>query len=282
MSVATERAALFAQGLEIETRESWGAQCDYRSTRSVVTPAKWLFLHVSVTERSGDPARDMRTIERIGQSRFGIGCSYNAAASQDGRLWEMQPLGRRGAHTVNDLPNPRFPEGSLNYLARALVLPQQVDDVVTDAQVDAAARWGAALCRAGLAAPGAPWFGHRDVTRKGCPGDHAYTRLRELNDLTRHYEQNGLESDMPLSAADLHEIQKAVLALFTSDPSMDAAVKAKVRSVLAGAPDALDETEVARLVLSGLGDVVLSSEQVRSIIDAMPQAVKQALREGVG
>lgn len=46
--------------------------------------------------------------------------------------------------------------------------------------------------------------------------------------------------------------------------------------------DTIDEAEVARLVLSGLGDVDLSDEQVQSIIDAIPAQVKQALREGTG
>lgn len=46
--------------------------------------------------------------------------------------------------------------------------------------------------------------------------------------------------------------------------------------------DDVDEAEVARLVLASLGDAALSAEQVRSIIDAIPGQVKQALREGIG
>lgn len=200
MSIATERAALFAQGLNIVKREDWGAAQSYLSARTVVTPAKGFFLHISVTIDGGDLPADehaaMRTIERIGQQRFGIGFPYNAAAFDTGRLYEGQPLGRRGAHTVNDLPNPSFKRGSLNYDHRALVLPQMVDDDVTDAQIDAAARWAAAQIRAGLAVRGARWSGHRDVTRKGCPGDAGYARLPELNRLTAHYEAVGL-ADTP-------------------------------------------------------------------------------------
>lgn len=210
MSIATERAGLFAQGLDIVRREDWGSACSYLSSRPVTRPARWLFLHVSVTEHTGNEARDMRTIEAIGQQRFGIGMSYNAAAFPSGRLYEGQPLCRRGAHTVNDLINPAFPEGSLNGLARALVLPQMDTDPVTDAQIDAAARWGAALIRAGEAKPGAVWFGHRDVTHKGCPGDPAYLRLPELNELTRRYETGQPEDDDMFSDTDrqeLHNIQ---------------------------------------------------------------------------
>lgn len=200
MSIATERAALAAQGLDIRPREEWGAVTDYSTSRPVER-AIALFLHIAVVDDRDDLVggehRVMRNTERVGRTRFGatIGISYNAAAFDTGRLYEGQPLGRRGAHTVNDLPNPAFRQGGLNHLVRALVLPQQVTDPVTDAQIDAAARWGAALIRAGFAIPGARWWGHRDVTRKGCPGDAAYRRLGELNRLTRHYEAHGLKED---------------------------------------------------------------------------------------
>jgi hypothetical protein len=122
---------------------------------------------------------------------------------QSGRLYEGQPLTRRGAHTVNDKPNPSFPTGSLNYDARALALVQDVGDAVTDVQIDSAARWGAALRRSGEAIAHADWFGHRDVTNKSCPGDKGYVRLGELNALTDYYTQYGLgpstskEDEMP-------------------------------------------------------------------------------------
>lgn len=194
--IAGERAALEAQGLGIITREEWGARQSYTSTRSVDRPASWLFLHISVTSAPaptpGDEHAALRNIEAIGQARFGIGCSYNAFATQSGRLYEGQPLTRRGAHTVNDKPNSSFPLGSLNRSARALCIPQNVNDGVTDAQIDAAARWGAALRRSGQAVGNARWYGHRDVTAKSCPGPIAYGRLAELNALTDHYSAVGL------------------------------------------------------------------------------------------
>lgn len=299
MSIATERAALFAQGLEIVKREDWGAACSYTSSRPVSVPASWLFLHVSVTARTSDEARGMRIIEDIGQSRFGIGCSYNAAVFPSGRLFEGQPLGRRGAHTVNDLPNPQFPEGSLNHDARALVLPQMDTDPVSDEQIDSAAKWAAACIRAGFVKPGARWFGHRDVTRKSCPGPAGYARLAELNSLTRRYETEGLDADMSAEAErKIDEIHALVKALVPRPPQRVATTGTNLGDLAAdGTPAAdlwrwgleqlgrvrdLDAAEQARMVLAGLGDVVLSDAQVRSIIDAMPAAVKQALREGAG
>jgi N-acetylmuramoyl-L-alanine amidase len=207
--IAGERARLAAQGLVITTREQWGAQQAYTSARTVNRPARWLFLHITVT---ADPADTVaaesaacRQVEAIGQARFGIGWSYNAGAMQSGRLYEGQPLTRRGAHTVNDKPNPSFPTGSLNYDARALAIVQNIQDAVTDAQIDSAARWGAALRRSGEAVGNARWYGHRDVTAKSCPGPIAYARLAELNALTDHYTNVGLKEDT-LSAADVAAI----------------------------------------------------------------------------
>jgi hypothetical protein len=306
MTIASERRALAAQHLDIRSREEWGAVTDYSTPRPVET-AIALFLHIAVVDDPGDLVgtehQVMRTIERIGRTRFGasIGISYNAAAFDTGRLYEGQPLERRGAHTVNDLPNPHFRKGSLNHLVRALVLPQQVHDDVTDVQIDAAARWGAAVIRAGFAIPGARWWGHRDVTRKGCPGDAAYRRLGELNALTRRYEANGLEEIMNKQQEQkLDEALGLLRALVPNTPRKVITQGSDVGKLSGdGKPvaelwrwqletlartrgGAVDEAEVARLVLAGLDDVALTDEQVRSIIDAIPGQVKQALREGTG
>lgn len=195
-----ERSRLAAQGLKIIHRETWGARQNYTSDRSVQWPAHYLFLHITVTSApawtQASESAACRAVEAIGQQRFGIGWSYNAGAMQSGRLYEGQPLTRRGAHTVNDEANPNFPSGSLNEEARALALVQNVNDVVTDAQIGVAARWGAALRRSGEARRDARWFGHRDVAPKSCPGDIGYARIPELQRLTDHYTANGLEDAM--------------------------------------------------------------------------------------
>ena len=46
--------------------------------------------------------------------------------------------------------------------------------------------------------------------------------------------------------------------------------------------DDADEAEIASLVLAGLKSEAMSDAQVQQIIAAMPEAVKRALREGVG
>lgn len=216
-NIAAERRLLSTQGLQIETREDWGAAQKYTSDRRVDTPALGFFLHISVTIDGGDLPADehaaMRTIESIGQQRFGIGFPYNAAAFDTGLLYEGQPLSRRGAHTVNNKGVAKYgPEdASLNYAYRALVLPQMEADDVTDAQIDAAARWAAAQIRAGLAVSGARWDLHRTVAWKACPGDNGAARLDDLNNLTTYYEANGLgEENDVLNDTDRAWLRKLV------------------------------------------------------------------------
>jgi len=218
--IARERLFLAQQGLNIIPRSTWSTQ-SYSSDRTVSEPVEGFFLHISVTidhgDLTGSEHADMRTIERIGNERFGgIGFPYNAAVFDTGRLYEGQPLTRRGAHTVNDENQPGFREtgsgGSLNYWYRAIVLPQMVTDDVTDAQVHQIAKWAAAQIRAGYAKRTATWNGHRDVSAKSCPGDIGYRRLPEIRQLTEHYVRNGLnpEDDMPLTDADIDKIAARV------------------------------------------------------------------------
>jgi len=204
--IARERSLLRKQGLAFRTRQQWGATFDYTNDRDVTTPAVAFFLHIAVVDDPGDligtEDQVARNIERIGISRFpNTGISYNALAFNTGRLYEAQPLTRRGAHTVNDKRLIKCPThgGSLaapswnnNVNARALCLPQQVGDDVTDEQIDAAAQWAAAQVRSGLAVRGARWHGHRCVAAKGCPGDEAFDRIPELQELTEKYVREGL------------------------------------------------------------------------------------------
>ena len=75
--IARERRLLAAAGLELIPRETWGARQDYESDRTVEEPARWFFLHISVTNDSGDLTGnehvDMRTIAEISTPRGGAG-----------------------------------------------------------------------------------------------------------------------------------------------------------------------------------------------------------------
>jgi len=217
----TERQRLAAQGLVMIRRETWGAVRSYTDVRAVTMPARRFFLHVAVIGSGGSFYSRMRTIEKIGISRFpNTGISYNTAVDFDGTLAEAQPLARRGAHTVvTYAPNKMgLPDGhNANYDSRALVLPQNCPDRVTDAQIDSAARWAAAQIRAGYAVPGAKWFGHRDAAPKSCPCDTGYRRIPELQRLTDHYAAVGLRPKQPeewivATEADLRKVVAEELA----------------------------------------------------------------------
>lgn len=315
--IAAERRLLAAQGLDIGYREEWGAAQDYRSNRRVDTPAAGFFLHISVTidhgDLTGNEHADMRAIERVGQQRFGdpydqqLGFPYNAAVFDTGRLYEGQPLTRRGAHTVNDKGIAKYGAtgASLNYGYRALVLPQMVTDDVTDAQVDAAARWAAAQARAGLARRGARWDLHRTVAWKACPGDTAAARLDELNRLTAHYEANGLgpaatPTPVPLEEDDVFTIQThgqpvrlvigGVAIGFDDIATRDRVLTAFRRAgVLTTKPVVFDRAAdhdmvLAKLVTQGDLDAILRAASTTQLGEAMVDidAIRKNLGTGTG
>lgn len=209
--IARERRLLAAQGLVIRTREQAGFTFDYSGDRTVTSVAEDFMLHIAVVNDPGDligtEDQVARTVERIGINRFpATGMSYNALSFNTGRLYEGQPLTRRGAHTYNDkrtspcsthgarLTSPIGDQWNLNYSTRALCLPQMPDDPVTDAQIRSAAKWAAAQIRAGLAKPTARWHGHRDCAWKDCPGSRGYAAIPYLMNLTKYYTQVGLGS----------------------------------------------------------------------------------------
>lgn len=224
-NIQWERNKLQAEGLYMRPREEWLARESYTSERLCDSVAKGFFLHIALvndpSDLLGTEDEVARNVERIGQSRFGAGMSYNALAFSSGRLYEGQPLTRRGTHTVNTFRRDRCPVhgGSmtgpqtssgynLNVNFRALCLPQQLDDPFTDEQLDSAARWAAAQIRCGLARQAARWHGHRCCTNKGCPGQRAFDRIDELQTLTDYYVEHGLEDEMAQYSEQLNEMDK--------------------------------------------------------------------------
>jgi hypothetical protein len=194
---------LRAQGLEIASRRAWGSRYNYSSPRTVYLPTRYLFLHIAVVRDRDDRVSTehavCRTIENIGIQRFpNTGISYNAMVFDTGRIYDGQPLTRRGAHTLNEFGIRGYPF-NLNYYGHAVVMPQMPSDSVTDAQVDAVARWGAAVVRAGYSRA-TRFLPHRMFAPKDCPGDRAVARLDDFNRRLRHYIAEGLDE---MSARDV-------------------------------------------------------------------------------
>ncbi|MGH9247989.1 MAG: peptidoglycan recognition protein family protein [Acidimicrobiales bacterium] len=221
-TIAAQRACEAAQGLVVRRRNQWGARRSYTDENPVTHPASFLFLHISVTNPSNYSSNDRhaQAIEGIGISRFpNTGISYNMGIMPNGAIYEFQPLGRRGAHTVNNFnrrtcatsgcPSRGTSLGSqnnLNYNARAIVLCQNVNDPVTSAQVHSIAKVGATWKRCGYATRGARWHGHRCVSAKSCPADRAWAQMSTISALTEHYTVHGLGTstgDDDMSAQDV-------------------------------------------------------------------------------
>jgi hypothetical protein len=203
-TISQERAALAKVGRSLRTREQAGFRFDYTNPRAVDEPATRVFVHITITNPDSYRSDDAhaRAVEAIGISRFpNTGVSYNRLIMQSGKAYEGQPIGRRGAHTVNDkraatcstsgCPGKggplTAPSWNLNVNSRAYAICQNVNDAVTDAQLDSLARTIAADMLAGFVRKDAEIHGHRDVANKDCPGSKMWARMGELRRLVDHY-----------------------------------------------------------------------------------------------
>jgi hypothetical protein len=204
-TITQERAALTRVGRPLRTREQAGFRFQsYATARPVVEPATLVFVHITITNPRNYASDDAhaRAVEAIGISRFpSTGISYNRLVFQSGRAQEGQPIGRRGAHTVNDKNITRcattgcpskgtaIPSAAtnLNSVVRAYAICQNVNDAVTDAQLDSLARTIAADMLAGFVRRDARIHGHRCVAYKDCPAAKMWARMAELRRLVSHY-----------------------------------------------------------------------------------------------
>jgi hypothetical protein len=166
--------------VNIIERVTWGARYE-RGFGPAALPANEVWLHHSVTAMPPTNATvalessAMRTLESIGEQRFGRGISYTFAVMPSGRVYDGHGVDRVGAHTANR-----------NTIARAIVLVGNYDtERVTNAQV----RSVAALLQHGYAAR---WWtrrtlngGHQQApgASTACPGRYAMSALSIINTL---------------------------------------------------------------------------------------------------
>lgn len=162
--------------MRIIPRAEWGAR-HANGAGSAPLPARGLRLHHSTTIAPDlvppfdDDYAAVRTLERIGQERFGRGISYTFAVTPVGLIFEGHSVDRLGAHTKG-----------YNAVERAVVLVGNYQSVhPTGPQLDAVA-W--LLVHGWLSG----WWpatdltgGHRDTSATACPGDAAYAAIPEIN-----------------------------------------------------------------------------------------------------
>jgi hypothetical protein len=233
-TITQERTALQKVGRPLRTREQAGFRFkSYAEARPVTEPARLVFVHITITNPRNYASDDAhaRAVEAIGISRFpNTGVSYNRLLFQSGRAQEGQPIGRRGAHTVNDKNITRcattgcpskggsIPSAAtnLNNVVRAYAICQNVNDAVTDVQLDSLARTIAADMLAGFVRRDAQIHGHRCVAYKDCPAAKMWARMAELRRLVSHYLSVGFtpkptpipEDDMPFTEAQLRTMMR--------------------------------------------------------------------------
>lgn len=231
-TISQERSKLAAvKGAPtLRRRDSWGSTFSYTGRFTVTEPATRVFIHISVTNPGNYNSNDAhaRALESIGRQRFpNTGVSYNRGCMPNAALYELQPIGRQGAHTVNDFRRSTCstsgcpgkgksltaPSWNLNVNARAYVICQNVGNAASDAQVDALARAIVADYRAGFITKAAAEnpHGHRCVSSKSCPGDKMWAKMSALATKIKHYVNNGLGgNDMPITNDDADKIASRV------------------------------------------------------------------------
>jgi hypothetical protein len=285
--------------LEVRTRQQWGARFKllvngfwvdgYTTPRSVTEPAVAGFNHISVTNPGAYSSNDvhMRAIESIGISRFpNTGGSYNGAVMPGGKLYELQPWGRRGAHTTNTrhwtlcmmtgCPSRgnslAAPSWNNNVNGRALVFARNVDDAVTDADVLAAGRYWAGYKLCGLMRLDAKLHGHRCCASKDCPGNRVWVRMADIRDATADYVRKGLRAeegdDVPNTREELvaasriavHGLLREAAAATTestADDQFNTATGRQVRTFLQQIidPATVDEDELRAALAEDPGDL---------------------------
>lgn len=186
-------------GVEVYNRNQWGTvrEREYVKRRKTHPmpkgPADYHFLHITVTPDSDtlpEGKAGARKVESYGLSTPPM-VSYQDLTTNEGKYFQGQDYGTKGTHTINDKNLPGFPH-DLNLRGYAVAIMQNVNDEVTDIQVQVIARVLAARELSGWVKKGAPVYPHRKFAFKACPGDKAVARLPEIIKLKNDFVKNGI------------------------------------------------------------------------------------------
>ena len=187
--------------MEIISRETWGARHD-DGFGPAPLPVGEVYLHHSVTVAPDllppfdDDDAAVRTLEQIGEARFGRGISYTFVVTPVGRVYEGHGIARVGAHTRGRNSISRAVCLVGNY-ELAVPSPAMVTAVVKLLQYGHAQGW---WTRARLTG------GHRDApgASTACPGRHAMAAIPEINRRAEALavERRVLRTQAPMLAGD--------------------------------------------------------------------------------
>ena len=192
--------------MEIIPRATWGARYP-AGFGPAPLPADEVWLHHSVTIAPDlvppydDEYAAMRTLERIGQERFGGGISYTFACMPTGRMYEGTGVTRKGSHT-----------GGRNSIARAIVLVGDHDAApVSRAQIQSTASLLVYGYRQGWWRQPRLNGGHQQApgASTGCPGRNGMAAIPTINTLAQQI-LNGEDLMAKLDPDDYRNIAAAV------------------------------------------------------------------------
>lgn len=169
-------------GLTVYTRKGWGSSLGavyawrllWRRHKLLPgKPCDTLWQHITVTKDTGCTSKsfkeDVKTLEKIGYSRFGSGISYNLAWDmKTGEFALGQPFSAKGTHTVNNkhIPNYSFDQNAVSIAICAIGMP---GDKPTEEAANALSKCITALILAGILTHGFDYNPHSMVAYKDCP-----------------------------------------------------------------------------------------------------------------
>jgi hypothetical protein len=193
MSSITTRVVRRARknGVTVLNRKQWGSKSwlTYQKRRALTRAgyygpfrrkADTVVQHITVTMPSADFAANCRTVERIGNERFGCGVSYNFLVDMTtGKVAVGQPLDSKGVHTINDKGVPGY-SFDQNLVARAIaVIGMPGTKLSAKAEASIVTLLGA-MRDEGAITVGFDYVPHSLFAYKDCPCEHTRSRMNEI------------------------------------------------------------------------------------------------------
>lgn len=126
---------------------------------------------LSASSAPADEFEQMRTIEGIGESRFGTGISYNVLVFPSGRAYQGVSFNRRGTHTGGMNSDVR----SICFVGNYENSNPTIRQLTTVRKIlrEGAGRWWTTSA----------WVkGHRELSQTACPGQHVFRHIASFRE----------------------------------------------------------------------------------------------------
>lgn len=179
------------RGVTVYSRRQWGSnsRATYAARRSMTARGVWgayrrqadtVVQHITVTSPTAGIKAAMRSLESIGNSRFGSGVSYNFAVDmRTGEVGVGQPLDSKGTHTVNDKGVRGFSHDQ-NLVARAIAVVGMPGTPLSPKAEESIAALLAAMVDEGAITDSFDYVPHSMFAFKDCPCDPTRNRMTAI------------------------------------------------------------------------------------------------------